>query len=233
MKNFLGIMFILLTGLIVASCSDVRRTPGWVYMPDMAYSRALETYAKPDSTKFTTDLSELGEGKIYYTAYPVTGTMARGDGLPFPYSIDKPGDTTNYIASKQFQNPLPVLTDVQMKDAERLYLINCAICHGMKLDGNGPLYKDGNGPFPSKPATLVGDPRYESMPEGQMFYSVTYGKNAMGSYASQITMKQRWMIIDYIKAQQANKVKLTQPSTSVDSASGTKIKRDSTGTLKK
>jgi hypothetical protein len=36
-----------------------------------------------------------------------------------------------------------------------------------------------------------------------MFYSVTYGKNKMGSYASQLNTEQRWMVIDYIKAKQA------------------------------
>jgi hypothetical protein len=39
------------------------------------------------------------------------------------------------------------------------------------------------------PATLVGDAKYESMPEGQMYYSTTYGKNLMGSYASQLESK--------------------------------------------
>ena len=120
-------------------------------MPDMAYSRALETYAKLDSAKFTNNPAEKGEGKIYYTAYPVAGAMARGDELPFAYAIDKPGDTTNYIASKQVINPLPALDAGQMKEAERLYLVNCAICHGPKLDGNGPLWKDGSGPFTSAP----------------------------------------------------------------------------------
>jgi hypothetical protein len=41
------------------------------------------------------------------------------------------------------------------------------------------------------------------MPEGQMFYSVTYGKNKMGSYASQLNTHQRWMVIAYIKSKQA------------------------------
>ena len=205
MKKFFRITLIFFVGLNIIGCRDVRRTPGAVYMPDMGYSRALETYAKPDSSKFTNDPSKIGEGKIYYTAYPVAGTMARGDELPFPYEMDKPGDSANYVASKQVLNPLPALTGVQKKEAERLYLVNCGVCHGPKLDGNGPLYKDGNGPYPSKPATLVGDPKYHAMPEGQMFYSVTYGKNAMGSYASQITTKQRWMIIHYIKGLQAAK----------------------------
>jgi len=41
------------------------------------------------------------------------------------------------------------------------------------------------------------------MPEGQMYYSVTYGKNKMGSYASQLNTEQRWMVIAYIKSKQA------------------------------
>lgn len=228
-KKFIGIASIFLTAMIVISCSDVRRNPGRVYMPDMAYSRALETYAKPDSSRFTNNPAEKGEGKIFYSAFPVAGTMARGDELPFAYTMDKPGDTTNYIASKQVQNPLPALNREQMTEAERLYLVNCGICHGSKLDGNGPLYKDGSGPFPSKPATLVGDAKYDAMPDGQMFYSVTFGKNAMGSYASQITDKQRWMIIHYIKAQQAAKPSAKPAATE---STGAKAKTDTTAKAK-
>ena len=200
MKMRLIILFIS-TGLVFAGCSDVRRNPGRVYVPDMTYSRAYETYAALDSDKFTADVSELGR-KIFYNHLPVAGTIARGEEMAFPLAKDAAGDTTNYIASKQITSPLAHLDSVQLKEAERLYLINCAICHGAKLDGNGPLYKDGNGPFAAKPATLAGDPKYDAMPEGQMFYSVTYGKNLMGSYASQLTRTQRWMIITYIKSKQ-------------------------------
>ena len=225
-KKFISITFIFLAALIVISCSDVRRNPGRVYMPDMAYSRALETYAKLDSAKFTNNPAERGEGKIYYTAFPVTGAMARGDELPFAYAIDKPGDTTNYIASKQVINPLPALDAGQMKEAERLYLVNCAICHGSKLDGNGPLWKDGSGPFTSAPKNLM----TLDMPEGQMFYSITYGKNMMGSYASQITDRQRWMVIHYIKAQQSAKNASAKPAAS--DTTGAKAKTDSTAKAK-
>jgi mono/diheme cytochrome c family protein len=221
-KKFISVAFIFLTALIIASCSDVRRNPGRVYMPDMSYSRALETYAKLDSSKFTNNPAEIGEGKIYYTSYPVAGAMARGDELPFAYAMDKPGDTANYVASKQAQNPLPALDAGQMKEAERLYLVNCGVCHGPKLDGNGPLWKDGSGPFTSAPKNLI----TLDMPGGQMFYSITYGKNMMGSYASQITDKQRWMIIHYIKAQQAAKNVSAKPA--AGDSTGVKAKTEST-----
>ena len=230
MKNFFAITSIFCVWLFMTACSDVRRGPGAVYMPDMGYSVAVETYAKLDSTRFTSNPSELGEGKIYYNADPVAGTIARGDELPFPYQMDKPGDSTNYVSSKQVQSPVTSLTPAESKEAQRLFLVNCAICHGAKLDGNGPLYKDGSGPFASKPATLVGDAKYETMPEGQMFYSVTYGKNMMGSYASQITSKQRWMIIHYIKSQQAAKAAAAKPATTDSTA--TKAKTDSTAKAK-
>lgn len=205
MKKISVIVFIT-SGIVLASCSgDIRREPGTIYMPDMAYSRAYETYAERDSLAFSTD-EKRTDDKIFYNNLPVTGTIARGEELPFHIAKDAPGDTTNYIAAKSFVNPLTALNEVEMKEAERQYLINCGICHGTKLDGNGPLYKGGSGPYAAKPATLVGDAKYEAMPEGQMFYSVTYGKNLMGSYASQLTRDQRWAIIHYIKAKQGKTV---------------------------
>jgi mono/diheme cytochrome c family protein len=199
MKKFFGIAFILSTALIIISCSDVRRRTGGVYMPDMNYSRALETYAALD-TGFTSDSNARGKGKYFYNARPVPGTIAMGDEIPFSYKQDKPGDSTNYVASKSVQNPLQTLDIVQVTEAERLYLVNCAICHGQKLDGNGPLYNGGKGPFAAAPRNLL----TYVLPEGQMFYSVTYGKNAMGSYASQLSTHQRWMIIRYIKSKQGS-----------------------------
>ncbi len=201
MKKVSVILFIA-TGIAMAGCNDVKREQGSIYMPDMAYSRAFETYSSRDSILFTTDNAHTDD-KIFYNNMPVAGTIARGEEMPFPLTKDASGDTTNYIASKQIQNPLPPLDSSHMKEAERLYLINCAICHGSKLNGNGPLYKDGNGPYPAKPATLVGDAKYENMPEGQMYYSIMYGKNLMGSYAAQLNRDQRWSVIHYIKAKQA------------------------------
>ncbi len=188
---------------VVVGCNDIKRTPGKVYMPDMAYSRAYETYST--NPVFADGRTSQG---------PVAGTVKRGDEYPVHIEEDKIGDTANYYASKQLPNPFTTLTDVELKETERLYLINCGICHGAKLDGNGPLWKDGDGPFPAKPAALVGDSKYESMPDGQMFYSLTYGKNLMGSYASQLTAKQRWMIISYIKIKQG---KLKPASAASDS----------------
>lgn len=188
MKKNLIIITVLVAGLLMTGCDKPKRNTGRVYMPDMAYSRAYETYAATDNLK---------EKGIYYDARPVEGTVARGDMPAYPYK----NDSTGYANSKNIKNPLPELPAKEYLEAARLYLVNCGICHGEKLDGNGPLWKGGAGPFPAAPKDLMGADM-KAMAEGTMFHSVTYGRNLMGSYASQLSTKQRWMIIQYIKTKQ-------------------------------
>src|ERR1700760_710970 len=196
MKKISVIVLIIVAVTTVVSCSDIRREPGRVYMPDMAYSRAYETYSVTEEMK-----AELLKKGIHFSNTPVAGTIKRGELFPFLIQKDSSaGDSTNYHASREIRNPLKAMDTVE---AERLYLVNCGICHGPKLDGNGPLYRGGDGPFPAKSADFIGGAQYQGMPEGQMYYSVTYGKNKMGSYASQLNTAQRWMVIAYIKSKQA------------------------------
>ena len=212
----ISIIAVLVLAVAVWSCSDVRRSPGHSYMPDMAYSRAIETYAPIDT---------LAKQGIFYNRMPVAGTIKRGDVMPFTIPQDKPGDSVNYVAARQVTNPLPALNATQMKEAERLYLVNCGICHGTALDGNGPLYNGGNGPFAAAPKNLIADAVVSKMPSGQMFYSITYGKGQMGSYASQLSTTQRWMVVHYIKTKQGGETApaadstAAQPAAIADSAS--------------
>ena len=212
MKKISIASLIIIAVTLAASCSDVQRDPGRVYMPDMAYSRAYETYATTDE-----QIAELLKKGIHFSNTPVAGTIKRGEMLPFLLLKDSVGSTTNYDASKLVRNPL---TSMDTVEAQRLYLVNCGICHGTKLDGNGPLYNEGNGPFPAAPANFVsGKADYLNMPEGQMFYSATYGKNKMGSYASQLNTEQRWMVVAYIKSKQP-KPKAAAPAASASAATG-------------
>jgi mono/diheme cytochrome c family protein len=162
-------------------------------MPDMAYSRAYETYA---------DHSNLNRKGISYNNQPVTGTVSRSENYVYHIAKDQGSDTSSYYESRLTENPITELSKEELVETERQYLINCGICHGTKLDGNGPLWKGGEGPYPAKPATLVGDPKYAAMTAGTMYYSITYGRNLMGSYASQLSPEQRWKIVYYIKSKQ-------------------------------
>ncbi len=175
------------------SCGKNKREPGKIYMPDMAYSRGYETYAERDSSVFTSDPLNKGS-KIYYDNTPVAGTIKRGE--LFPY--DLPNDSNGYKMSAQVKNPIESMTEAEMKETARLYNINCGICHGEKGQGNGPIANAGKiGGI----ANLTLD-AYVKMADGTMFHSLTYGKNNMGSYASQLDRKQRWMLVKYIRTLQ-------------------------------
>lgn len=202
-KTRILLSFIMVIGLItlVESC-DSKREPGKVYMPDMAYSRAYEAYAP----------NNLAKENINYIPAPVEGTIRRGD--LFPYIL--PNDSNGYKMSAEVKDPLPPLDTVQMKEAQRLFNINCAICHGPNLDAQGPLATGGKVPAVANLTLAL----YVKMPVGTMFHSITYGKNNMGSYASQLTREQRWMVIQYVKSRQAGL------------SSGTAAPGDSTTTAK-
>jgi hypothetical protein len=108
----------LFTGTIamafsIVGCNQVRRETGRVYMPDMSYSRAYETYASTEA---------LTKAGVHYNARPVEGTVARGALAAYPFKNDSIG----YARSAEVKNPLDPAT-VDLKEAERIYLINCGI----------------------------------------------------------------------------------------------------------
>jgi hypothetical protein len=49
------------------------------------------------------------------------------------------------------------------------------------------------------PANLKSGEKYLKMSQGRIYHGIVYGKNSMGSYASQLDTKQRWQVVAYIK----------------------------------
>ena len=74
MKKTLILSLVIVAVTAAVSCSDVRRNPGKIYMPDMAYSRAYETYATTAEIK-----AELLKKGIHFSNTPVPGTIKRGE----------------------------------------------------------------------------------------------------------------------------------------------------------
>jgi mono/diheme cytochrome c family protein len=215
-KNITIALALALSVTAIVGCGGAEgNDPGHAYMPDMYYSRAYEAYGynnKPEDH----DLKSRG---AFFNGTPVKGTIARGDAFTFDIA---PGDS-GYLQARSYQAPAEskMMTAAQMKEGERLYLINCGICHGTNLDGNGPLFKGGEGPYPSAPRNLK-DPYTKALSDGQLYHVITYGKGAMGSYASQLHPEQRWWVINYIKSKQgpADSTKAaTPPAGAADSAS--------------
>jgi mono/diheme cytochrome c family protein len=185
---------VLITSAVIFASCDSKREPGKIYMPDMAYSRAYESFANRDSTKFTMDMYKKGGDMIFFNNQPPSGTIKRGE--LFPYTLAN--DSNGYKMSATIKNPFETITKAQMAEAGRLYNINCGICHGATGIANGPISAGG---YVGGVANLTAE-AYVKMADGTMFHSITYGKGVMGSYASQVTRAQRWMIIKYIRTLQ-------------------------------
>ncbi|QJB34660.1 cytochrome c [Chitinophaga oryzae] len=181
MKRTSNILIVaaLATGAFLAACNkgEHNRKPGRIYVPDMYESRAYEFYS-----------ARLAGLK------PVDGTVKRGELLPYHL---KEADTAQ---ANLVKNPLTITAD-DLKEGERLFNIYCGICHGTALDGNGPLYKGGDGPYSAAPANLIAGAK-AGYSEGRLFHVMTYGYNMMGSYASQLDRAQRWKVAAYIKSKQ-------------------------------
>lgn len=202
-------IFSLILGF--ASCGGAHGDdPGEAYMPDMYYSRAYETYNYNDVGG---ELDTLKQRGIYYNGMPVPGTVARGDMISYHLTEDSAG----MKMAEGLKSPLDTVaaTPAAMKEAERLYLVYCGICHGPKLDGNGPLPT--SGAYAPVPANFTA-PNIKAFPDGHYYYVITYGIRTMGSYASQLTPEQRWWVIKYIRSKQGAGAAQSSDSTAAGQA---------------
>jgi len=99
--------------------------------------------------------------------------------------------------------PVEVTAKLITRGRER-YDINCAVCHGKAGMGNGVVGQYGVGSIAN-----LQDERIRVMPDGQLFSTITNGKNTMGAYGPQIALDDRWAIVSYIRAlQRSQHVKL-------------------------
>ena len=103
-------------------------------------------------------------------------------------------------ASGGFATAFPASLTVDLKFLERgrdRYQVYCAPCHGPLGDGNGMTKRYGMGATPS-----YHDPRLRSMAEGEIFNTITAGKNTMLPYADKIAPEDRWAVVAYVRALQ-------------------------------
>lgn len=170
---------------------------GYEYAPegDMYHSIPYDA-----QTEYFDDSSHFNENP--YNRYfknmnmwlPVKGTVARGQA---DYIDPYPNTNDGYVlAGKELINPVPN-TPENLAEGKRLFNIYCWHCHGHLGEGDGPVMATGGFPKPSW-KTYKSD-YIKTLPEGDMYQTITYGKNLMGSHAPMLNPTQRWQIIHYVK----------------------------------
>jgi mono/diheme cytochrome c family protein len=175
MKSVYKIMILLGVSAVVTSCHDTKN-PNYQYMPNMYEGVSYETYSESDAFK------NGKEGQL-----PAEGSINRGFEV---YEYEN--STAGYeLAKANLKSPLAPLSEKDMEKAKGLFEIYCAICHGTSGDGKGKLVKQ---------EKFLGVPSYKDRPitEGSVFHVETYGLNAMGSHANQLSAHERWLVAAYV-----------------------------------
>lgn len=176
MKSLYKSILVILVAVVATACFNKKR-PNYQYFPNMYESPSYETYG---------DYEIFPGGSEAQT--PADNTISRG-WMPPENPDTRDGKKA---ATDSLKNPLP-FTERNMDNGKELYDIYCAICHGPKGNGKGTL---------ATREKILGIPAFDdagrSITEGNVYHTIYYGLNNMGSYASQTTTKERWQIVHYV-----------------------------------
>ena len=129
----------------------------------------------------------------------VPNTVARGDHYEdSPVNTGHEPGTTNFVATI----PIPVDEKLMARGQNR-FNIYCLPCHDPLGTGNGIIKKYGYGTVRSLHEVVV-----LKQGDGEIFNTITYGKNTMQPYGSQISIEDRWAIVAYVRALQRSRLAL-------------------------
>jgi mono/diheme cytochrome c family protein len=150
---------------------------------------------------------------------PVVGTVPFGYEMPQPKTTatppaaagEQPQEAHTLVAfsagtdyfntgkmGDQWGTGIPMAVTAElMERGQQRFNITCAMCHGATAAGNGIVKQHGL-------ATVVSlqDERIRKMSDGEIFNTITNGKNTMMAYGPNILVADRWAIIAYLRALQ-------------------------------
>ncbi|WP_309380081.1 c-type cytochrome [Cerasicoccus frondis] len=111
---------------------------------------------------------------------------------------ENPSAWTGQSESGDFVKDIPIeVTYDLVQLGQKKYTIFCQPCHGKVGDGNGITKKYGMAATPS-----YHDDRLRDMPDGEIFNTITHGKNTMFAYGMKLNPEERWAVVSYVRALQ-------------------------------
>lgn len=212
-KALASLAVISITTLLLGSCTADADSPGLEYMPDMYRSPAIEPYVdygevrgrenKDLKMKISALVPPMGTVPYFGTDSTIVNLMLpyfRKANVAFRETHGLYGENLSivdeYALAIADKNPVKLTAEnveTVFKQGKELYAAMCQHCHSEKGDGNGPMVVSG---------AYAGVPSYTdraALSDGQMFYSIYYGKGAMGSHSSQLNKKEIWTLVHYVR----------------------------------
>ena len=164
----------LISGILAVSGCGPHTKPPLDYIPHMFDSPAVKAQ----------HLGPNGEGM----RTPPAGTLAINQEV-YHYATDPDG------AGRDLKNPIK-RTKENLLRGQKLYNTYCIVCHGKRAEGDGYIVPK----FPRPPS--LHSEKVTKWTDGRIFHVITMGQNLMPSYASQVSVDERWAIINYIRVLQ-------------------------------
>ena len=107
---------------------------------------------------------------------------------------EAPHPATITAEDKARKNPVK-FTEVSVDRGRKIFLTQCALCHGPKGDGKGELAADMklNVPNFTKPETL------KDRTDGELFTIMGIGQDPMPAQSGRLTDTHRWNLVNYLR----------------------------------
>ena len=202
--SFLGSRFKILIGLVLLAAiavvsiagfrGDLTRRRAMYIFPDMKSQFKLRPQTTAGFHAWDNNMSSRPQ---------MIGTVAQRSGFADDTSWQMTTVNTGKDGDKFAEtNPLPINLELVRRGQEK-YTVYCQPCHGAQADGNGITKKLGMGTVAN-----LQDQRIIRMADGEIFNTISLGKNTMSGYASQIPVNDRWAIVSYLRALQLSRLGL-------------------------
>jgi hypothetical protein len=209
-----GLSLVIFSLFVLGACVSNPDSAGLEYMPDMYRSPSIEAYVDygevrgRENMKYKLALSALVPPNHTVPYYGSTDSTLVQLMLPYArkaniafrashglYGFDFSLEDEYSLAIND-KNAMPITnknSEEMFLKGKELYTAMCQHCHGEKGDGNGPMVLSG---------AYVGVPNYAdraTLSDGQIFYSIYYGKGMMGAHSSLVNKKEIWTLVHYVR----------------------------------
>ena len=189
----------------------------------LAMAAALVGFGLPACTDWAGYDIDVASGKI-----PQLANMRRSV-IPDPYAMPRlpapgtvpvsspMGDLPGHFASDKLDSVAPTLrnpyaggaTPAVLARGKVVFDNNCSACHGPAGAGDGPVVQQAKGAdgkmyqrFPFAPP--INGPQTAVRSDGYIYAVVAAGRGLMPPYGSRVTHPDRWAVVEYVRALQAN-----------------------------
>ena len=112
----------------------------------------------------------------------------------FSVAAHDPKDWPVPAAAKKMKNPVP-RSDAALRAARDTFNDRCVNCHGEtgKGDGSDAMM------YTPPPADLTDAHMMGMMSDGEIFYKISEGRNAMLAFKKLLTVEQRWQLVHFVR----------------------------------